>query len=229
MHERIVLITGASSGIGRALALRLAGSARLALVARRGDRLADLAALITARGGQSLAIPADLAAPGGPEAAVSAVEQAWGRIDAVVNNAGLLRGDDAAGGIEAQVAINLAAPVRLIAAALPALRRSRGCIINVSSLAAVRVYQGCGIYSATKAGLEAWSRCLREEQRSAGIRVCVVAPGSVDTAFWEGGDAAFRSSICSPDDIARCIAFCLDLPPTMAVEHLVVAPVQPAG
>jgi uncharacterized oxidoreductase len=139
LHDRSILITGAGSGIGRALALQLADHApRLTLVGRRTEPLEEVAAHVRERGGQALVVASDLTSSGAPSAIVAAAEGQFGGIDVLVNNAGNVR----AGRLEAaeesdvlaQVALNLTAPILLTRAALPALRRSGdGLVVNVSS------------------------------------------------------------------------------------------------
>jgi len=139
LHDRSILLTGAGSGIGRALALQLAEHApRLTLVGRRAEPLEEVAAQVRERGGQALVLPADLTAPGAPASVVAATLQHFGGIDVLVNNAGNVR----AGRLEAieeseilaQITLNLAAPILLTRAALPALRASgAGLVVNISS------------------------------------------------------------------------------------------------
>jgi len=229
MRNRVVLLTGASSGIGAATARALAPSSRLALVARRGDRLAELVDAITADGGEAVAISADLTEDGAAESVVTRCREHFGEIDALVNNAGLfLTGDFAAvddAHIDRQIGINLRAPLVLTRAAIPHLaERGGGWIVNVSSVAADAAFPGCATYAGTKAGLEAWSRSLREELRSQGIRVSLVVPGATDTEVW-GEDCPFdRTKMSRAEDVARCIVFALSGPATAAIDRIEVTP-----
>lgn len=229
MQNRVAIITGASSGIGEATALRLADSSRLVLVARRRDKLDALVRRIEEQGGSAIAVGTDLSSLSGPVEAVAAAVQTYGGIDVVVNNAGVFRpgtdADPADGDLDAQLSLNLLAPIRLVRAAVPYLKaRGGGWIVNVSSIAAELTFTGCGVYSATKAGLEAWSRSLREELRADRIRVVVIAPGATDTEIWPPGDDGDRNRMCRSDDVARTIAFCLALSPQAVIERVVVAP-----
>ena len=139
LHERSILLTGAGSGIGRALALQLAEhGTQLTLVGRRAEPLEEVAERARERGGRAAVVPADLTAAGTAHAVIAEAQEAFGGIDVLVNNAGNVR----AGRLEAveeeevlaQISLNLTAPILLTRAALPALRASGdGLVVNVSS------------------------------------------------------------------------------------------------
>jgi NADP-dependent 3-hydroxy acid dehydrogenase YdfG len=115
--------------------------------------------------------------------------------------------------------------VLMAQAALPLLvKRGGGDIVNVSSVAAEASFVGCGVYSATKAALECWSRVFREEVRKHHVRVGVIAPGATDTAVWPAGSAPDTKRMCKADDVAAAIRFMLQAAPTASVDRLVVAP-----
>ena len=182
----ICLVTGGSSGIGRAAALAL--SARGAHVVAAGRDETALRAAAAAAGGRWLA--ADLVAPGAVQRLARDAEAAFGRIDILVNNAGLgwagpferMEPGDAATLLE----VNLAAPVALTRALLPAmLERGRGWIVNVASIAGHVGVRDEAVYSATKAGLIAFGEALRWELAGRGVGVTVVSPGVVRTPFFE--------------------------------------------
>lgn len=229
MHNRVVLITGASSGIGAALARRLAGTSRLALVARRADRLQALAAEIGELGGEAACFPTDLAEPGAASGVVGRVVAELGCLNAVVNNAGIFQ--TAASGaidqahLQVQLELNLVAPILLTEAAVPHIAaEGGGWVINISSVAAEAGFPGCGVYGASKAGLEAWSRSLREEVRDRHIRVGLVVPGATDTEVW-GTDCSYdRSKMARSDDVARSIQHLLDAPPSASIDRIVITP-----
>ena len=232
MRNRVVLVTGASAGIGAATARALAESSRLALVARRGERLDELVARIAALGGEAAAIPADLSIAGEAERVVAACVERFGELDAVINNAGCFltgpTGTQDPTDLDRMLALNLRAPVMLTRAAIPHLaERGGGWIVNLSSVAADAAFAGCGAYAATKAGIEAWSRSLREELRSQGIRVSVVVPGATDTEVWPDDCPFDRAKMARAEDVARAIVFALGAPPTASIDRVVVTP--PAG
>jgi len=178
---RHVLVTGASRGIGAALAERFAArGARLTLVARSADALEAVAA----RTGGA-AVVADLADRPALEAVVPAAERRWGPVDVLVNNAGI----DAVGALERMTAeeldrvllLNLRAPMELTRRVLPGMRaRRRGHVVNVSSLAGVACVPGIAAYGATKAGLTHFTAALRLDLRGSGVGTTVVEVGIVD-------------------------------------------------
>lgn len=223
-----LLLTGASSGIGRACALALADGFRLVLVARRRDLLEDLVREIAARGGEAQILVADLAEPGAPARVGAEVLARCGGIHALVNNAGVfeLRPTSALdpAHLERQLRLNLMAPMLLVQAVLPQLIVARGQVVNISSMAAEQPFPGCGAYAASKAGLEQWSRVLREELRRDGVRVSVVAPGATDTPIWPAGSQVDRSRMCRPEDVAAAVRSCLLAPASASIDRVVVAP-----
>jgi NADP-dependent 3-hydroxy acid dehydrogenase YdfG len=230
--QRVVIISGASSGIGAATALALASSSRLLLVARRRAALEQLAAQITAAGGSAHAVVADLSLPEAPAELVAQALERFGAIDCLVNNAGVFETAAvdaiAAAHAERLWRLNVLAPMLLAAAALPALRRSRaGWIVNVSSVAATATFPGCAASAGSKAAHEAWSRDAREELRPDRVRVGVIAPGATATGVWGSAQAAERARMCAPEDVAAAIRFMLDSPDSASIDQVVITP--PAG
>jgi short-subunit dehydrogenase len=188
----IALVTGASSGIGEAAARSLAKrGAHVVLTARRADRLNALAHEIRALGTgvEACVIMGDLTAPGEAER-IAREALAWkGRVDVLVNNAGagrmrFLESLDPQADLLPILNLNLAAPILLIRALLPAmLARSKGCIINVGSTSGLMALPTSTVYSASKFGLRGFNDALRREVRGMGIDVCLVSPGPVRTEF----------------------------------------------
>ena len=175
----VVVITGASSGIGEAAARWLARrrGARLVLVARREERLRELAASLGAT-----YVAVDVTADDGPEAIRSHLESEHGRLDALVNNAGARFTGGGVDDLRKTMEVNFFAPVRLTEALLPLLRADGGgAIVNVASVAARVVRPSTGAYSASKAALIAWSDGLRAEEAANGVHVGSVLPGFVKT------------------------------------------------
>jgi short-subunit dehydrogenase len=226
--NRTALITGASSGIGAATAVALSPAWTVVLVARRRDRLTALAQQITAQGGRAIVIPADLAKPEEPARVISETIAATGRLDALINNAGVFTAAPVDAIDAAHVAtmfpLNLRAPMLLAAAAIPHLTVQGGTIINVTSVAADATFAGCAAYAATKAGLEAWSRVAREELRSRGIRVGVIAPGATDSEVWPAETTFDRTRMCRAEDIAAAIRVMVEAPASTSFDRLVVTP-----
>jgi len=187
---KVVLITGASSGLGAAVARAAARKGyALALTARRADRLEALAAEVGGPTVETLVIPAALDDPGAPERVVAETVAHFGRLDVLVNNAGFglptLFADSEPDEIRRQLDVNLVAPLLLARHALPHLTPRRGVIINVGSAITCVANPALGAYGASKAGLAYWSSALRRELRHRGVSVCLVEPGPVKTEFFD--------------------------------------------
>jgi len=232
---RRVVVTGASSGIGRSTAaLCAANGAQVAAVARRADRLRELADELGV-----VPVPADLAVPDGPGTAVTEAADRLGGIDVLVNNAGvyLLGGlsDGRAADWRRMFDLNVLSVLETSQAALPYLRKSSsGHIVNVSSVGGRRVARtSTAVYSATKFAVQAISEGMRQELHPEGVRVTVVAPGVVRTELGAGtADPELLAQVqakqaaigIAPDAVARAIVYALTEPPEVAVFELVVLP-----
>jgi short-subunit dehydrogenase len=199
-HGRAALITGASSGIGAALARALAArGATVGLVARRQDRLAEVladcrapsnAAARGAAGAASTMWVEDLADPDAPDRLAAAALRAWGRVDVVVNNAATPGVRDATrldgAEVERVMQVNFHAPVRLTLALLPSmLERGAGTIVNVSSLGGRLGIPREAAYCASKFALCGWSESLALDLWHTPVRVRLIVPGAVDTEIWD--------------------------------------------
>jgi len=212
---RVVLVTGASSGIGEATARRLArepGTA-LVLVARRGERLQQLAAEL---GSPATVCAVDLTAPDAPATVLAHVEREHGRLDVLVNNAGAgWRAEFADGGVgnvERTMALNFTAVVRLTEALLPLLRAAApgSSVVNVTSVTGRVARAGTGAYAASKFALNGWSEALWAEERAHGVHVGLVLPGFVSTEGFPQaeltGRRATRWLVTTPETIGEAIA-----------------------
>ncbi|MEU0110723.1 SDR family oxidoreductase [Streptomyces sp. NPDC006251] len=180
---RTVLVTGAGTGIGRATARAFADEgAHVVAVGRRATPLAETSAHDPSR---ISPLVADVTADDGPETIVRTVLDRHGRIDVLVNNAGIVTTQSlrtyTRAAVEPQLATNLLAPVLLVQAALPALEESRGVIVNVTTSVGQRGWPGNSLYAAGKAALEVLTRSWAVELAPLGIRVAAVAPGAIDT------------------------------------------------
>jgi short-subunit dehydrogenase len=189
-----VLITGASGGLGAAIAVEAARSGcHLALTARRADRLEGVVRHARAEGVEAIAIADDLADPEAPDRIVRAAIDHFGRLDVLVNNAAIglfdLFADAEPADLRRQVEVNLVAPWMLAHRAIPSLADSRGMIVNVGSAITSVPNPGLGAYGATKAALAYWNDALRRELRDLGIRVCLVEPGPIATDFFAAAEA----------------------------------------
>lgn len=213
----MALITGASRGIGAAAARALADAGcHLALVARSGDILAELASEICGRGGQALALPGDVADPVTAESAVRQTLEAFGELDILVNNAGIGLHQSPLTApwphVERLMAVNWYGPLAFIRAAVPPMREAGGgLIVNVSSIIGRRAVPRSGIYCASKAALERLGDSLRLELAADNIRVVTLYPGVTDTGFNQNALGAGRGLRpggmrgTSPERVARAI------------------------
>src|SRR5262245_31027678 len=185
MRGRRIILTGASEGIGRALALELAArGARIALAARDRERLDSLAQECRARGGEALAVPTDVTSQQDLEWLVTESVKAFGGIDVVIHNAGITMWSrfDALQDLaifEQLMEVNYHAPVRLTALALPHLKESRGLIVAVASLAGMTGVPERSAYAGSKHAMVGFFDSLRIELAGSGVDVCVVAPDFV--------------------------------------------------
>ncbi|MGC4933151.1 SDR family NAD(P)-dependent oxidoreductase [Gordonia sp. DT30] len=206
---KTVLITGASSGIGRAFAQRAAAhGARLVLVARRAPVLAELATeLQTRHDSQVHVIPCDLAIPGAGTQLHDEVVAAGLEVDILVNNAGVGAHGDLvaarAADVVAQIQLNVTALAELTTLFLPAMTaRRQGTVINIASTAAFQAIPHMAVYGATKAFVLSFTRALWAETKATGVRVIAVCPGATDTEFFDiAGEAASVGRRRSPGDV----------------------------
>jgi NADP-dependent 3-hydroxy acid dehydrogenase YdfG len=241
----VALVTGASSGIGRATAVHLAASgATVALVARRRDRLNELVREIEKSGGRALAIDADISERGRAENVVDAAVDALGRLDILVNAAGvMLNGPSIESPVEEwerMIDLNLAALVYLTKAALPHLAaaaksgaRRVADLVNVSSIAGRTANARVAAYNATKFAVTGFSEALRQEFASQSVRVSVIEPGAVDTELFGHQQPATQTHYAElfahveklrSDDVAETIAFLVTRPRRVALNEIVIRP-----
>lgn len=239
LSDRVVVITGASSGIGAATARHLArDGATVVLAALSPDRLEAVQATIEATGGRALCVPADVTERAQCDALIQTTLDTFGQLDVLVNNAGVMplsfvknaRVEE----WDRMVDVNLKGVLYTTAAALPHfVAQNRGHIVNMSSTAGRRVFIGGAVYCATKHAVRAFSEGLRLELGpSHGIRVTCIEPGAVNTELYRGiadeefmRDAPpFEATPLDPEVIARAIHFALTAPPSATVNELMVMP-----
>jgi NADP-dependent 3-hydroxy acid dehydrogenase YdfG len=236
---KVIVITGASSGLGEATAKLLsAQGAVVVLAARRKDRIQSLAKALTGNGGQALAITTDVAVRQQLQHLVDSAVDAYGRVDVMINNAGLmpqallerLQVDE----WERMIDVNLKGVLYGIAAALPIMKQQRsGHFINVSSVAGHKVGPGFAVYSATKFTVRALTEGLRQEVKPYNIRTTVISPGAVATELPNSvtdPDAADRirkfydASAIPADSFARTVAFAISQPDEVDINEILFRP-----
>lgn len=231
--ERCALITGASSGIGKATAIAFAQQGvHLALVSRNQAALQEVAREAAGYGVKATAYSVDLAQVDQVKPQIGAIAADVGAIDILVNNAGMGYTGDLLGTPLADwqqvLDLNLTSVFQCVQALLPQMRqRQRGTIINVVSIAGHQTFPNWGAYCVSKFGLLALSKTLATEERSHGIRVVAISPGAVNTPIWdtETVDADFdRSQMLTPDIVAQTIVYAALLPENAVIEDLTLMP-----
>lgn len=238
---KTVFVTGASSGIGAACAGAFAAEgARLVLAARRRERLKELASkLEESRGADALVVPLDVRDREAVDAAVKGLRPPWDEIDVLVNNAGLSRGlaplhEGSVDDWEEMIETNVKGLLYLTRAVVPGMvRRGRGHVINIGSIAGHEVYPRGNVYCATKFAVHAISEGLRMDLVDTPVRVSEVAPGLVRSEFSlvrfrgdaERAAGSYRNfDPLEPEDVAETVLFCATRPPRVSVNQVVVMP-----
>ncbi len=237
---RVALVTGASSGIGEGTALALAAAgAVVAVSARRADRLQALVQRIEAAGGTAIALPGDLTDEAVARGVVAETVRRLGRLDILVNSAGIIQPGRVENADAAQwrraLEVNLLATLHTCSAAVGPMRaQGGGDIINISATAGRRAVSPYGPHAASKFGLAALTENLRQEVGAQGIRVCVLEPGATTTEVSETiADPSDRQLVhehvnkvgaMKPEDVAAAVVFILSLPARANVSGMLIRP-----
>lgn len=242
LKNKVAIVTGASSGIGRAISLVLAREGmRLAVVARNLDKLITLKAQIERYGGRAFPLALDLKDESQILFAFDAIGREWGGVDVLINSAGL--GHDAplsSGRTEhfrEMLEVNVLALSVITREAVKNMQSNKtaGQIIHISSMSAYRVQTGAGMYAATKHAVRAMTEGLRQELRAAGssIRVTAVSPGDTDTEFMErmlgrqeAGKRMPEHRQLDPEDIAQTVLHVLKTPPHVEIHDILMRPLD---
>jgi len=240
ISQKVVIITGASSGIGETTARILAQKgAKVVLGARRTERLETLAADIRAQGGVAEYRAVDVRQQDQVQALVEFAREKFGRVDVIVNNAGVmplsplaeLKVDE----WERMIDVNIKGVLFGIAAGLPIMKRQGfGHFVNISSIGGHAVYPTAAVYCATKYAVRAISEGLRQEQLDGDIRVTIISPGVVESELADSiSDPAsrdamnsFRQIALTPDAIARAVCYAIEQPDDVDVSEIIVRPTK---
>ena len=222
------LITGASSGIGKATALAFAAEGiNLALVSRESENLEAVATAAREVGVKAEAYPLDLAKIEQVQSSISAIAAQLGSVDILVNSAGMgCTGSLAQTSLadwQKVLDLNLTSVWQCILGVLPSMRdRGSGIIINVSSIAGIQTFPNWGPYCVSKFGLMALSKTLAAEERARGIRVTAICPGSVNTPMWDTDTMPDfdRSAMLTPEIVAQSILHAVQLPASAVIEEI---------
>jgi NADP-dependent 3-hydroxy acid dehydrogenase YdfG len=239
LSSQVVAVTGASSGIGEATALACArAGAAVALAARRAERIEALAAQIVADGGRAIAVPTDVGDEQQAQAFVQRAHAELGRLDVLVNNAGVML----LGPIEnapteewrRMIHANVFGVLYCTHAALPLMHaQGSGHIVNVSSVAGRVARQGSGVYNLTKFGVGAFSESLRQEGVAMGVRVTLIEPGAVSTELAGHNRPEIREQIAqrfgdierlNAEDVAEAVLYAIGQPKHVSINEVLVRP-----
>lgn len=230
---RRALITGASSGIGKATALAFAKAGiDVALVSRSQDKLEAVAKAASEAGVEAKAYAQDLAEIEQVKVRISAIAADFAPIDILVNNAGMAYtnplSETPLSDWQRVIDLNLTSVFQCILGILPAMRdQQRGTIINIASIAGQQPFPTWGAYNVSKAGLIALSKTLAAEERSHGIRVVTISPGAVNTPLWDTDTVQVdlnRSAMLTPEIVAQSILHTALLPEQAVVESVTLMP-----
>jgi len=240
IENKVVVITGASSGLGEATARHLAArGAAVVLGARRTERLEQIAAEIREAGGKAQAVAVDVTDRAQVQALIDTAVQAFGRVDVLVNNAGLMSiapmDELKVEEWDRMIDINVKGVLYGIAAALPLFRKQNsGHFINIASVAGIKVFSPGGtVYSGTKFAVRAISEGLRHEV-GASIRTTTIEPGAVDSELKNGSSheqsaqfvKSFYQIAIPADSVARAIAYAIEQPADVDINEIVLRPTQ---
>lgn len=240
LKDKVAIVTGASSGIGQAIASALAGEgAKVVLASRNREELMQLKKKIEKEGGSALVIPTDVTKPEEAEAMVKQTLDQWKKVDIVVNSAGImplsyLKNRHIAEWLKT-IDVNVKGTLITTYAALPAFQEQQsGHFINLASIDGRELYAGGAVYGASKAAVIAFSRALRMElSPEFNIRITCLEPGTVDTPlrkgitdkeFLEDQDWGEGEAKLQPEDIAKAVLYAVQQPASVNVNEIVIKP-----
>src|SRR5665213_687498 len=247
LEGKVVVVTGASSGIGEATARRLAKEgAKVAIVARRKDRLEELAKKIEDAKGEALVIEADVTDKDICQKVVDEGRSKWGKIDILINNAGIMLLGPTSGAPleewEQMVHLNLLGLMYMTYAAMPVMRQAKnGHLVNISSVAGRTATAGSAVYNATKWGVNAFTEALRQEIVAEGskIRTTLIEPGAVATELVSHNREEVMETIAKrlggitkkleSEDIANAIFYAVSQPLHVNVNEILIRPSEQTG
>lgn len=244
-HKRVALVTGASSGIGHAVARRLAGLGyELAILARRAERLVELSSVILAEHPETkvLVLPCDLRDTNAIVRSFERIRERFGGVDLLINNAGLGRRSPLSSGStehwREMLEVNVLALCICTREAVQDMKRrgDQGHVVHIASMASHRVPLNSGVYSATKYAVRSLTEGLRLELREAdsSIRVSAISPGFVETQFAEiyngrpeaAQETYGRFAVLQPEDVADAVAYVVSAPAHVQVHDMLIRPTQ---
>lgn len=245
LDGKVAVITGASSGIGKATAEALAAEgAAVVVAARREDRLNDLVGRIEGDGGRVLPVACDVTDEEQAHALIQRAKDELGSVDILVNNAGVMQLSKIEKGLSDEwrtmFDVNVMGLLYVTDAAVQAMKeQGSGYVVNISSVAGRKTRPGVGVYSGTKFAVNAISEALRQELIEDNVRVTMIEPGAVETELpnhitdeeaKEGIDALYQlDDILQVEDIANAIVYCVTQPARVSINELLIRPTQQAN
>ncbi|MCX6164766.1 MAG: SDR family NAD(P)-dependent oxidoreductase [Ignavibacteriae bacterium] len=233
MSEKVIWITGASTGIGREIAMEFSKAGHIIVAtARRKSRLVNLVSEIKFAGREASAFVCNVASERSVQITAKRIREKYGRIDCLVNNAGVTVfksfTDTKVYEFDYVMETNLRGAFLCLKNVLPQMiKNKRGHIINIISVAANTVYEDSSVYSASKAGLLALTNSIRKETRRYNIKISNILPGSTETAMWDSKTRAkYKNRMLSPSDIGKIVLEVFEQPKKVLVEDIIIRPIK---
>ncbi len=233
MKNKIIWVTGASTGIGKAIAEKFSSKGcTVVITARSKSRLDDIVKEIRLTGREAMAYVCDVSSERSVIHTAKKIQEKYGTIDVLINNAGatVFKSflDTETKDYDNVIDTNLKGPFLCMKAVLPQMiRKKTGSIINILSVAANTTFENSSVYSASKAGMQAMASCIRKEVRKHNIKICNIYPGAVETDMWDiKARQQFRNRMMTPADIGEITFDVYNKPERLMVEDLVVRPVK---
>jgi len=233
MKNKIIWVTGASTGIGKAIAEKFSSKGcTVVITARSKSRLDDIVKEIRLTGREAMAYVCDVSSERSVIHTAKKIQEKYGTIDVLINNAGatVFKSflDTATKDYDNVIDTNLKGPFLCMKAVLPQMiRKKTGSIINILSVAANTTFENSSVYSASKAGMQAMASCIRKEVRKHNIKICNIYPGAVETDMWDiKARQQFRNRMMTPADIGDIAFDVYNKLERLMVEDLVVRPVK---
>ncbi|WP_373532041.1 SDR family oxidoreductase [Vampirovibrio sp.] len=239
LHGQVAMITGASQGIGQAIARQLAPlGIHLVLCARNVQKLTELSRELALAHPevQTLPLACDVRDAAQVEQAVTEAQKTFGKINILINNAGVaakigLLQEISVEEIDRTIDTNLKGSIYCMRAVLPMMvQQNGGVILNINSIAGKTAYPFWSVYDASKFGLHAITEAVAEEQRGNNIKVIGIYPGAVDTAIWEGlhaEEGPRKEGMLAPDQVAEAVVYILNQPQNVFIKDLTITPLKP--
>lgn len=233
MSEKVIWITGASTGIGREIAMEFSRAGHIIVAtARRKSRLVNLVSEIKFAGREASAFVCNVASERSVQITAKRIREKYGKIDCLVNNAGVTIFksfiDTKVYEFDYVMETNLRGAFLCMKNVLPMMiKNKKGHIINIISVAANTTYEDSSAYAASKAGLLALANCVRKETRRYNIKISNILPGAVETAMWDSKTRTkFKNRMISPSDIAEIVLDVFGKPKKVLIEEVIIRPIK---